>query len=955
MITRHRSATDSFETRYSGRFMVGVLLLSLFTTCLPLERAHAEGPGGRSRFLHVECGAFCPGGALDWATRWDDATLAEGYRYSVSGRTYRGGSGDFHCWFFTDKGSVTIECPKKTQGTLHVLMLDGDSGQRKQEVVVEGKNREVVANFPGPRGAWRKYPVSADDTADGKILIEVAKVGGANAVLTRIDFVPDGVKDALLPEVGVFPQTSKGLIEQDWYRQERLQRRQPGSEPAVLAAIERGQALLRAFRQLDVTQAKTQLDQFRVRHGKLAEREQQGENVAELWNELYFETRWTVRELAFRNPLLDFDELLFVKGHTPQFGHQCSHHVGSAQRRGGDLCVLKGLSPDGEVRSLIGEELSSGAIGRPDLSFDARRVVFPYAKPREVPTPYPIGKAGAIGGDCEDYQLFQINVDGSGLEQLTDGLAENTEPCYLPNGRICFTSSRCDRLVQCGDWAIVFSMYTMNPDGSDVKAITEAKEGEWFPSVLEDGRIIYMRWEYVLKAFNNIQYLWTVNPDGTGAKLAYGDHYAFSPGPRSFIEPRQIPGTSKIMTTGAAHHNCGVGPICIVDLDKNRGNLSGLERITPEVRYPETDEVATEKHTAGWYNAPYPLSETFYLACYSFEAAHNAAAGYGIYLLDTHGNKELIFRAPDISCYSPIPLRRRAVPAQLARVRAPRDPASHSGTVLMADVYRGLSDVKRGTIKHLRVVETIPKTAHSNPQRLDMGVGSGWDPRRILGTVPVEKDGSAHFTVPAGKSLFLQALDEDHMNVRGMRSFMNLQANEQVSCVGCHESYGSAPPNLPAVAFAKKPAKISAPPWGAVPVSFPKLVQPVLNQHCVSCHDGSEGKNKSFDLTAKNLVVAKGANNEQAGTTHRAFKVTASFMNLLEHVDYTRLGGYEGKNVPMAAYSVGSHRSSMITMLDAGHYDVKLSKSERRAIVAWIDCNAPYLGGWNDYFVAEHE
>ena len=770
--------------------------------------------------------------------------------------------------------------------------------------------------------------------------------------------MPKGAKNALLPEQGAFPQTVKGLIQWDWRRQERLKRRYPGSRSAVADAIMRGEALLRDLRRLglqnaDVAAAK--LDIFRKRYDELAKREQDEEDVLSDWNELYFETRWAVRDLSFQNPLLDFEELLFVKRHTPRFGHQCSHHVGSAQLRGGDLCVLKGLSPDGEVRSVIGDQLASGAIGRPDLSFDAKRIVFPYAAPRATSTPYPIGKPGQVGGDCMDYQLYQINADGTGLHQLTDGPGENTEPCYLPNGRICFTSSRCDRFVQCGDWAIVFSMFTMNGDGSDVRAITEAKEGEWFPSVLDDGRIIYMRWEYVLKAFNNIQYLWTVNPDGTGAKLAYGDHYAFSPGPRSFIEARQIPGTSKIITTGAAHHNCGVGPICIVDLDKNRGEPSGLVRVTPEVRYPETPEPASAEHTAGWYNAPYPLSENFYLACYSFEGAHNAAAGYGIYLLDVHGNKELIYRDSELSCYSPIPLKQRKSPSQLGKQIASNQPDAKTGIALMLDVYRGLPGVERGTVKYLRVLETIPKLAHSNPQRLDMGVGSGWDPRAILGTVPVEQDGSAHFELPSGKSLFLQALDENYMNIRGMRSFMNLQPNERISCVGCHESYGSAPPNRSAIAFVNRPSKISPPPWGAIPVSFPKLVQPVLNRHCVSCHDGSKGAKKSFDLTSNHLVVAKGANNEHPGDPwpFRTFEVTASFMHLLKHVDYARLGGYEGENVPLRQYAIGSHRSALLKLLDAGHHQVKLSANERRAVAAWIDCNAPYLGGWDEYFVSK--
>jgi hypothetical protein len=274
--------------------------------------------------------------------------------------------------------------------------------------------------------------------------------------------------------------------------------------------------------------------------------------------------------------------------------------------------------------------------------------------------------------------------------------------------------------------------------------------------------------------------------------------------------------------------------------------------------------------------------------------------------------------------------------------------------MLMLDVYQGLEGVKRGTIKYLRVLESIPKTEHSIPQRLDVGIGSGWDPRKVLGTVRVEDDGSARFAVPAGTPVFFEALDADYMDVRRMRSFTSLQPGEQVACVGCHESYGSAPPNRAVAALEKPPQTITPPPWGEIPMDFSKVVQPVLDRHCVACHDGSDGTRKSFDLSGRQLVEAVGADNQSPGppwpnTPHR---VTASFVHLLDYVDFTRLGGYEGGNLPLPPYAVGSHRSRLIKVLDAGHYDVRLTPADRRALVAWIDCNAPYLGGWDDYLSA---
>ncbi|NQU26143.1 MAG: hypothetical protein HQ567_33065, partial [Candidatus Nealsonbacteria bacterium] len=720
-----------------------ICMLAILATCgPPATGADSKGPGGISRVFHVDCGAFAPGNP-PWKAEYDDATIGAGYGYSVVGNAYRGGGSAGYCWFFTERGSATIRCPKGVEGTLYLKFVDLTNVHRKQTVTVCGRYTDAIEQFYEPAGKWCEYRLTRQDTAGGKISIELVKTGGANAVISRIDFVPAGVNDVLLPDRDPSQLTPDQTVEHDWRRQERLKRRATGCRAAVADALQRGEALLKDLADLGagevVSEAAETLAACRRRYDELAAREEANTDVVVDWNRLYIETRWTVRRAALSNPLLDFDELLFVKRFTPSVGHQCSHHVGASQIPGGDLCVLTGLKPDGKVRSVLGDRLPVGAIGRPDLSFDAERIVFPYAAPRPVPTAYRTGQPGEVAGACLDYQLYEMGVgsegnSGTGLRKLTAGPYENTEPCYLPDGRICFTSSRCKTLVQCGDWAIVFSLFTMRGDGSGVRPITLAKEGEWWPSVLDDGRIVYMRWEYVLKPFNTIQYLWSVHPDGTKASLAYGDHFAFSPGPLTFIEPRQIPGTSKLIATGAAHHNCGVGPICIVDMQRNRGDAAGLVRVTPEVGYPETSDMASHNPAlAGWYNAPYPLSEKHYLACYSFDAAHNSPIGYGIYLMDVHGNKELIYRDPQRSCYSPIPLRPRRKPPVLAgATRDKTKPAT--GTVLMVDVYEGLEGVPRGTIKHLRVLETICKTEHSTPQRLDVGIGSGWDPRRILGT-----------------------------------------------------------------------------------------------------------------------------------------------------------------------------------------------------------------------------
>jgi len=745
---------------------------------------------------------------------------------------------------------------------------------------------------------------------------------------------------------GELSPANRTAVEADWAKQEAVHGRTPGSAEAIDEAFTRGRALAGELRRVG---ASRQADAGLASLDSLARlRLAMAEKLlkAGAWEAFYNRVRWVVREMALANPALDFNEMLFVRRHWPSWAHQCSHRVGEAQVVGADLCVLTGLDGGGTVRSVLGKQLATGGIGRPNLSFDARRIVFPYAAPRPKATSYGYGKPGVRGGPCLMYDVYQIGVDGKGLAQLTDSpRTEDTEPAYLPDGRIVFTSTRDGRFVQCGDWALVFGIYTMAPDGSDVRKITEAQETEFYPVCLDDGRILYTRWDYVMKAYNVIQQLWVVNPDGTKAQMAYGDHYAFSVGPIAFQEARQIPGTSKVVCIGAAHHNSGVGPVMTLDLAQNRGGPGGMVRLTGEVSYPETAE---RYRKAGWYGSPWPLSENVFIVSYSFAKPHNARAGYGLYLIDAFGNKELIHRDATMSCYSPIPIRPRKTPRVIPDTVRGVDPAT-PGTLMIADVTQGLNGVKRGEARHLRILEVYPKTARTEPQRCDVGLSSGWDMRGVLGTVPIEADGSAHFQAPAGKMLFFEVLDKDYLEIRRMRNYMNVMPGEHVSCVGCHEPYsaaGKTPETGKLIAMKRKPSTIAPPPWRAGPMNFSRIVQPVLDAHCIACHDGAKGKDKSFDLRGGTLVTAPTVNDRDQGRQHA---VSTSFVNLLKYVKYVTSGGHHGIKLPLAANApVGSRQSPLMTVLAKGHYNVKLPIDQWRAMAAWIDCNAPYYGTWDD-------
>ena len=757
---------------------------------------------------------------------------------------------------------------------------------------------------------------------------------------------------------------ARQAIEEDWQRQEKVTRRIEANSPTSLdGIIMRGRMMCADMEarggSASIKTAREKLESICAARDKLvADKSPAGD----AWLKLYLELRWTIRTLAFSNPRLDFDSLVFVKRRWPSYNHQCSHRVGEAQSGGANMSILKGLNPDGLVRDLLDADHARGGVGRPDLSFDGKQLVFPYAEPRtEGNMNYGFGVPGVRGGKCLMYDIWTINVDGTDLKNLTTTPdSEDTEPCYLPGGRIAFTSSRSGRLVQCGNWALVCGIYSMQADGSDVRQVTEPKEGEFYPSMLADGRIMYTRWDYVMKGYNVIQQLWVVNPDGTKAQLYYGDWYAFSRGPITLFEARQVPGSGKIIATGSAHHNSGVGPLMIVDPAGNRGTLDSMINVTPEVDYPEAgamwNEVEQPELTykalpnTGWYASPWPISEKHFLCVYSFDADNASAFGYGIYLQDVHGNKELVYRGSDFSCYAPTPLKPRPLPRELPDSVKGRDPQA-PGTLIVTDIYKGLTGVKRGEVKFIRVLETYPKLFETTPQRVDMGVNCGWDARGVLGTVPVEEDGSACFVAPSNRQLFLEALDKDHLEIRRMRNFMNLMPGEIVGCVGCHESYSSvAKPAATEglMALKRAPSKITPPAWGTAGLGFPRVVQPVLDRQCVKCHDGEQGKEKSFDLRGLKLVKAPAPHDPDQGAQHL---VSDSFLKLLEYVSYVRVGGYHGPKLPLKTFQVGSHESRLMQVLAKGHYGVQLAADDWQALACWIDCNAPFYGDWENIIV----
>jgi len=666
------------------------------------------------------------------------------------------------------------------------------------------------------------------------------------------------------------------------------------------------------------------------------------------------------RKIAFSNPLVDLDKILFIKKHflpphEKQGNHMCDQYYGFHALRAGGVFVLE--KPFGEkpaVRDVLansvcrngrfkGRKLDRGGFLSPDLSYDGETILFAYTDVADRPRRYTWNQ-----DNC--YHIFRVKVDGSDLTQLTDGRWNDFDPCWLPNGRIVFISERRGGYGRChGRPVPTYTLHTMEPDGSDIVCISYHETNEWHPSVDNKGMIVYTRWDYVDRGFNQAHHPWITTPDGRDARAIQGN-YAKSQRDRPLMEldVRAIPGSHRYIATAAAHHGQSYGSLVVVDAHvEDDDKMAPVKRLTPEVRFPEA-EGGRQVYGSAW-----PLGEDYYLCVYDAEghARRGPRNNFGIYLMDAFGNKELLYRDPAISCLSPIPLRPRRSPPVIPHVTAVGRAGGNGGRkvadaskagppkfapVGLVDVYNSRNRWPEGTvIKALRIIQVLPKATpiHNRPM---VGYGAEKNARAVLGTVPVEADGSAHFKLPVRKPVYFQALDGKGVAVQSMRTDVYVHPGERLVCMGCHEPRNGAPPQPKeyGLALRRRPSEIRPDLEGSNPFSFPRLVQPVLDKNCVPCHLKSK---KAPDLR-------KG---DWEKNRHRWY---TSYNNLRKHAFYFGVdGGYDRWTTPRTIPGkFGARASRLYRMLSAGHHKLKLSEEDMHRITLWLDCNSDFFGSYDN-------
>ena len=589
---------------------------------------------------------------------------------------------------------------------------------------------------------------------------------------------------------------------------------------------------------------------------------------------------------ALAGPMAAVKEIVFAvrapgrDGHWyANFGYYARGTERTIYGRGGGGLYRLDLR-DGKVSPILADP--GGAVRDPQVHYDGRRIVLSYRK------------AGS-----DHYHLYEVQADGTGLKQLTSGPWDDIEPTCVPDGGIIFCSSRCKRWVNC--WMTqVAILYRCDADGGNLRMLSSNGEHDNTPWVLPDGRVLYTRWEYTDRSQVLFHHLWVMNPDGAGQMVYFGNMY---PG-TVMIDAKPIPGTNRSVAVFSPGHGRREheGPIYVVDPDNGPDHRPSSR---PLGRLSGRD--------------PCAISEDCFLV----------AQGGRVILADGAGRTETLYELPGELARAGLQVHevRPLCPRPREQPIAPKvNLARRTGRVVLADVAigRSMGGVKPGEIRQLLVLEVLPKPVNFTGGMDPLTYGGSFTLERVVGTVPVEPDGSAHVELPALRSFFFVALDAAGQSVKRMQSFLTVQPGEVFSCVGCHEERQQVPPVRPDLLALRYPPSRPKP-FDGVPdvLDFPRDVQPILDRHCLRCHD--------YDKRSGGVILSgdRGPMFSHGYCTLTIRKQFADGRNAL------------GNRAPR---TIGTSASPLMEKIAGGHHDVKVSPRQYQVVRLWIETGSPYPG-----------
>ena len=626
------------------------------------------------------------------------------------------------------------------------------------------------------------------------------------------------------------------------------------------------------------------------------------------------------RAILLANPLLNGDKILTVRyqlgnrdrrAMAPELGTQSNNwsNQESARRKGfnADIVELSNLRDEVQIRTIYKPDNTS-SIADLKLHWDGDRAMFTQTM------------------SDNRWNVFEVKLNNADCKKLID----NPEPdlefydgTYLPDGRIIANSNIGYQGVPCVNGSDpVGNMVLYTPQSKNLRRLTFDQDANWNPVIMNNGRVMYTRWEYTDLTHYYTRIVMNMNPDGTEQKALYGSGSMF---PNSTFDVQPLPGyASAFVGIISGHHGVArSGRLILFDPAKARKGVAGMLQEIPHRNRPIVEEVKDRLVDGVWpqFIKPSPLNDTYFLVAAKLDKNDL----WGIYLVDKFDNVTCLHKMEGEGYISPIAVRKTVTPPAIPdRVKLDDKQA----TVFIQDIYEGegLKGIPRGTVKSLRLHAYEYAYVQTQSDHNWHGIQSGWDIKRMLGTVPVEEDGSVIFKIPANTPVSIQPLDKDGVAVQWMRSWLTGQPGEIVSCVGCHEDQNQIVIPKRVIASQKAPHALTPPEGGTRSFTFDLEVQPILDRACIACHNG-EGK--AFDL--------RGGKKDGRG-------YGTSYLNLHPYVH--RQGG-EGDMVVLYPYEYHPNTSELVRLLKKGHYNVQLTDAEWRKIYNWIDYNAPDKGYFN--------
>ncbi len=630
------------------------------------------------------------------------------------------------------------------------------------------------------------------------------------------------------------------------------------------------------------------------------------------------------RRILMDNPYIDFDDLIIVRrGVRSNLGLPQNWEGNSSLDRYGwdnEIALMSIREPGAPLRRIYRPE-NGAFVGDLELHFEADKLMF------------------SMPGDNRRWQIHEIAIDGSNLSEMAlipDDDVDNYEGCYLPSGDVIFSSTAPFIGVPCVRGAShVANLFLYERARGNIRRLTFDQDHNWNPAVMNFGHILYQRWEYSDIPHFASRLLFTMNPDGTNQREYYGSNSYW---PNSIFYARPIPGhPTKVVGIVGGHHGVPrMGELVVFDPARGRFEADGVVQRIPG--YGEKVEPVFEDYLVdhSWpkFLHPYPLSEKHFIV----SAKPTPDAEWGIYLVDIYDNMLLLRAEPDYVLFEPTPLKARPRPPVIpSRV----DEDAQTATMFIADIYAGdgLQGVPRGEVKQVRLF-TYQFAYHGMGGQVNrVGMDGPWDIKRVLGTVDVEPDGSAMFTVPANTPISIQPLDADGRAMALMRSWATAMPGEVLSCIGCHDSQNTAPPPPAGRMASLRPPQAIKPWFGPTRgFCFEREVQPVLDRYCISCHDGGPDAPKP-DLRARAPVQADiGARGYREGSLF-----SPAYLALRRFV---RSPTIESDMHLLPPYEFHAGTTELIQMLDKGHHQVVLSAEAKSRLNTWIDLGTPYHGSW---------